>query len=142
MWRAALGSILVAGSVASSLSGPPTFHATLPREDWIPPVPAELIDLSGLVEGFVAVSPGRLSWDAGVSVAGDDLRVAWNGGACEAKVRLVLRPTEDGYAVDIDNDRTLLGLVGCAAVAVPRVVRIDLTQSIQGRPIRLTVETD
>ena len=48
---------------------------------------------------------------------------------------------DPAHSVGIDNDRTLLGLVGCAAVAVPRVVRIDLTQSIQGRPVRLTVET-
>ena len=77
--------------------------------------PGEMVDEQRVV-GIDAV-PGR----------DDAVDVSWIGGACDQRSIVTIEPDGDRYRVAVENQTTAMG---CAAVAVPRSVRLTLDEAM------------
>ncbi len=141
--RRLLIAAVLAGAVSACNFAPSTYSTEFPEEReeiHLDRLPVDVIDYVGIVEGVVAVSGAEAGAADGVSVVGDDLRVSWSGGACESRVRLIVRAGIDSYFIRIDADQSVGGMLGCPAVTVQRVVRIKLTDPTEGGLFDLLVE--
>jgi hypothetical protein len=96
-----------------------------------------LADHTGLAwsmtPGPLAAATGEGHWAA---LNPDDspsaLLVWWVGGACDTEVRLSLDAIDSGYGLTIRS--TTSGL-GCTAVGILRIVRIDLSQPVDAASV-------
>ena len=142
-WIALLAAIM---TVACGV-GPTTYSAAFPSREEAGTVdlagePVDVVDFTGLVTG-VAIGPSDpISSGATITVtaAGNALRVAWIGGACESRVRVILWRAETGYAVRVRPQSSLGGMLGCPAVGIYRAVDIALRAPLDGRPIAATLD--
>ena len=148
MTRRPTGPVLafVIGALLAGCFGAPTYSTTFPAdgdpgEVSLDALPVDVIDFTGMVRGVaVAVSDGRPFGPVRAEAKGDVIHVEWTGGACESRVRLVLSPTDRGFALLVKSDSSIGGMLGCPAVGIPRTVDIQLGSSIEGKPIVASID--
>lgn len=104
-------------------------------------LPVRLQDVSGLVEGIEVMArpgPGGAPWI--VSHSGEppnDLVIDWLGGACLARIRVLVKPIGAGLRLRLSEERSLGGMLGCMAVGVNRRLVLHLARPMPSDAVQL-----
>lgn len=145
---------VLAGLLLAVLAGcaawqPPNLTATFPAVPGdvdIGPLRVVLRDRTGLATGIdiatgqeVALGFPRPGLFEAVPGDPNAAFVSWIGGACSERARLVFLDANGGYELGIREDPTLMGMIGCPAVGVPRSVRIRFSQPIEPALVSVSV---
>lgn len=139
---AALG-IVLAATLAGCSSIWPTTHSTMfPATSETGTValaeqPVDVIDLTGLVSGVAVPADMEVDGFDGprADVDGSRVTLAWLGGACESRTRIVFGRRDDAYAIRLKSDSSLGGMIGCPAIGIHRFLVVTLKESIEGRQL-------
>lgn len=143
-----LAGLLLAVLAGCAVWRPPNLTTTfppVPGDLEIGPLQVVLLDRTGLatavdiaIDHDVALGFGATGVIEEVPGDASAVLVSWLGGACSERARLVLHDGSGRYQLGIREDPTLLGMLGCAAMGVPRSITIKFSQPID--PALVSVE--
>jgi hypothetical protein len=106
-------------------------------------LPVTLVDLTGLVTS-IEPNDWAVRFDdsdtAFLQLAGDprSIRVYWLGGACASHAKAMLdEDGSGGYLLTLDEETSLGGMIGCAALGVSRRLTIRVSRTVDPLAFRL-----
>ena len=102
----------------------------------------EVYDTSRLVQRVDATDgaySGGAPWIVADTVSGapNELVIDWMGGACLARIRVLVKPIDAGLRLRLMEERTLGGVLGCMAVGVGRRLVLHLWRPISPQNVEL-----